>query len=129
MKTDNELIAQFMGYKFINDAPKDFPRGYYYTEEPEADWITAESMRYDESWDWLMPVVEKIQSENIDGEFTVSMGYGAISNLGIISHYTYCHIENWNGTQVAGYSSYPTLIECVYRTIVDFIKFYNQQKV
>ena len=56
--TDNELIARFMGYEFINDAPN-FPDGYWSNEE-DGDWLTAKDMQYEESWDWIHNVmVEK----------------------------------------------------------------------
>ena len=70
-----------------------------------------------------MPVVEKIQ--NMDDEFTCFFGFGIIVNIGTRSRYTYCRIENWRGREVAGNSGQPVLIESVYKTVVEFIKWYN----
>jgi hypothetical protein len=105
MKTDNELIAEFMGGKDAEDVGN--PYEYHI-------W-----------WDCLMPVIERIQ--NLEDSFSVSMGYGSISNLGIQSHYAYCHIENWKGEEVIGHSGMPTLIECVYLSVVGLIKWRNAQ--
>jgi hypothetical protein len=54
MKTDNELIAEFMG---------------------KPDHIMSELLKYHTSWDWLMPVIHKIFTvpfDSVDGlrEFT-----------------------------------------------------------
>ena len=50
---DNKLIAEFMGYKVGERR-----RGGGYMPENE--------MKYDTSWDWLMPVVEKIENGGLD---------------------------------------------------------------
>ena len=52
-KTDNELIAEFMGLK------REVHSGLY----PSQSGLTfdrAPEPLYDKSWDWLMPVVDKI---------------------------------------------------------------------
>ena len=54
MKTDNELIAEFMGF----DCNRSIP-GHGGTVIVT---LTEKDCRYHTSWDWLMPVVEKISS-------------------------------------------------------------------
>jgi len=69
----NRLIAEFLGSKFINDAPEDYPNGYYYQpEEIEGDCPTGipEDWCFESSWDWLMSVVEKIESLDWGVEIT-----------------------------------------------------------
>ena len=57
---DNKLIAEFMGLSikegvcYYTDADDMFPMGIE-VEEPY--------LPYDKSWDWLMPVVNKIERE------------------------------------------------------------------
>ena len=47
---DNKLIAEFMGYpKIAND-------------EDKRDYL-EDCVKYDTSWDWLIPVVNKIEME------------------------------------------------------------------
>jgi hypothetical protein len=64
MKTDNQVIAEFMGWVH---SVKDY-HGINLFHLPEGDKIpihcksqSLEGFKYDTSWDWLMPVVEKIE--------------------------------------------------------------------
>lgn len=47
MKTDNELIAEFMGGQFLDSK----------------NWheLHHKEMPFEKSWDWLMPVIQKIE--------------------------------------------------------------------
>ena len=63
----NVLIAKYLGSKFINDAPEVYPNGYYYQpEDLDDDCPTGEpnDWLFDKSWDWIMPVVEKINKRD-----------------------------------------------------------------
>ena len=98
----NRLIAEFMA------------------EEPEVLMQdlkragTLESMHYHDSWDWLMPVVERIDSRTpYDPCVTVE--------------YNWCSIKTLNGEfniEVVGNSR----IEATYKAVVEFIKWYNENK-
>jgi len=99
---DNELIAEFMGGKYDKDTS--FPI------HPDDIWlpfhgiVRKEYLNYNKSWDWLMPVVEKIVPPvgwPIDG----------------IKYQT----NVMNQLQYAK-------IEATYKAVVEFIKWYNQQK-
>ena len=102
----NKLIAEFV------------------TEEPEVlkqdlkRAGTLESMQYHESWDWLMPVVEKI---NLLDEYEYS-----------VTIYTMdCHIQDKKGNTVISIDCKNTvdeLIKSVYEAVVEFIKWYNENK-
>ena len=50
---ENKLIAEFMGYSPVS--------GVYVSRKDE---FHIDEMQYDISWDWLMPVVEKIESDD-----------------------------------------------------------------
>ena len=56
---DNKLIAEFMGgytpYEKFGDNTE-----YYY----KGKYVKLENMEFHKSWDWLMPVVEKIEQVN-----------------------------------------------------------------
>jgi hypothetical protein len=59
---NNKLIAEFMGMQ-------DTDLGWYDSVEAMSEYAcqmvggnTFEELQYDRSWDWLMPVVEKIET-------------------------------------------------------------------
>lgn len=85
LSEQNILIAKFMGFELIRvgyvgqndgdvDDETDWQRendrwldevgissvGRYIVNVPEKKWFLWEDVRYDESWEWLMPVGEKI---------------------------------------------------------------------
>ena len=49
---DNKLIAEFMGLQFSKGE-------YYRPLYNSGDWIPENELQYHDSWDWLMPVVQK----------------------------------------------------------------------
>lgn len=75
MKETNKLIAKFMGFR----AKMVKPNVYKYADPPfiliEKDTPEevldsfAEYAKYHESWDWLIPVIEKIQGMEGATEF------------------------------------------------------------
>jgi hypothetical protein len=74
----------------------------------------------------LMQIADKVQ--RLDESFSFDMGYALMSSNGLASHYAYCDIHNWKGETVADNSGTTTLIEAVYITVIDFIKWYNANK-
>jgi hypothetical protein len=107
----NRTINAFMGYPY-NMTESGYPN----------------EVRYHESWDWLMPAVEKVEAliDELHGKFTVN-----IRNNG-------CWIEstnNWrNATRYADHvymsdpnAIFPTKIESTWHNVVQFIKWWNKQ--
>ena len=64
---DNELIAEFMGYEVKH--------GKCYS--PKYNDGTIAPMQFDRSWDWLMPVVQKIYQLDSDVDFFGSINLEA----------------------------------------------------
>lgn len=116
----NRLIAEFMG-AVVNPKWQD-ETTYTYTIAPSESssyhW-TPDTMRYHESWEWLMPVVEKIESlEKVDYtilyaehkniyQFEINLKYDTDSTFNVIT-------EN--------------KIESIYTCVVEFIEWYNKNK-
>lgn len=108
MKTDNELIAEFMCVEKCTDPNCANDRCYLYKEFKDTssgNYRKIEEMKYHTSWDWLMPVVEKI--EMVKGVHFV------ISELG-------CDVYSF-GKQISN-SREETKILTVYKAVVEFIK-------
>ena len=95
---DNKLIAEFMGYEVKH--------GKCYS--PKYNDGTIAPMQFDRSWDWLMPVVEKIES----------LGYWVNRNDGDIT------ISNKSDMVVITPMSSGG-IDMMYKAVVEFIKEYN----
>ena len=76
---NNKLIAEFMEFPTHTDAVDDRTIAYYVggsimhtdnTEnENDCDVFHPDDMQFHTSWDWLMPVVEKIYSIDADVDF------------------------------------------------------------
>ena len=70
----NKLIAEFMGYNLIIPSMRRYPNNWktsywernYDIEKHTTDHVLCEEngLKYHSSWDWLMPVVEKIELDN-----------------------------------------------------------------
>lgn len=104
---NNKLIAEFMEYpsngfgKYICPV-KDIP-------------VEADELPYHTSWDWLMPVVEKIEGcDGVSDEEVVTIEYHD------------CIIPYHQGEiRAIGADS---KIDAVYQAVVAFIKWYNENK-
>ena len=108
----NKLIAEFMGIKLLNTYgqyafPKSLPQ---FKHSDHSEWcnetkdnlhypLSASLMDYHNSWDWLMPVIEKILKTKTYGE---------------MRHKVFMSIK-------------PD-INHTYKAVVEFIKYYNKQK-
>jgi hypothetical protein len=88
----NRMIDAFMGHKVPHWYPK-----------------------YDTSWDWLMPVVEKIEG----------MGFSVKIQRLKTSIHPLCEDKELFGIVCGDVSK---KLEITYDTIVQFIEFYNEQK-
>ena len=112
---NNKLIAEFMELPKVpcNIGTEDghFTEGY---KHPKIDVpIIPSGMKYKYSWDWLMPVVEKIESlRDANGDayrFTIDMCNVQIEGT---------HIEIIGGAYK---------LNTTYQAVVEFINQYNKQ--
>ena len=104
----NKLIAEFLGSKWINDAPEDYPNGYYYQPENiEEDVPTGlpEEWSFNSSWDWLIPCIDKIYESP-----------------------WYYKWEDTSGQFEKEIFINTKFIEITWDQVVEFIRWYNTQK-
>ena len=99
----NELIAEFMNVEISCYTS--------YSEESRTCYHIND-IKYDSSWDWLFPILERIEA----------LGYRWEIGMSAISPYHYCKI--WSIGKIEGISS----LDVVYGAVIEFIKFYNQNK-
>jgi len=106
MREENKLIAEFMGYKTYEHTNSIAIR---LLEENEFNSIDIGHIhtKFHASWDWLMPVVEKIEQTN-EGVTLV------------IIEDERCHIDNQKGFEIDSVGH--TKIEAVYNAVIKFIK-------
>ena len=97
---NNILIAEFMQKGSKGFGIYDFDGCFYNLSE----------LKFNCSWDWLMPVVQKIESQQSEG-------------YNILIEGTNCWIE----TQGVSFECMGiTKLEATYKAVVQFIKEYNQ---
>lgn len=116
-KTDSELIAEFMGYTMTS--------------------ITDLSNYYINDWNKLMPVIEKI---HLSKTYKPHWSRDKFVGVDIEIRPLYCKIElpdtsedydyvmgEWNADPLFCMlnANYGTTIECVYNSVVAYIKWYN----
>ena len=133
MGENNKIIAEFMGMKIVNrylqkyidsnTEPKQYWEGKSKTFEHQIfGWqITHHESKilYHSDWNWLMEVVEKIES----------LGSAVSINN---KECMIVHFNNITGKEDKDFLQTFTLgdtkIEVVYNACVKFINFYNKQK-
>jgi hypothetical protein len=100
----NKLIAEFDGYVYFPNDTLNSIKGVYRKEDRMP--MLANHFKYHSSWDWLMPVVEKI--------------FGTITGA---------NAPNIDTTEHRIFSlSIFASINDVWNTSVKFIQWYNNQK-
>lgn len=104
--TDNELIAEFMK---LDKHPNN--QRAYWVEDQDC-YLTFDNLQFHKSWNQLMPVVEKIASIPAR-EFNYD-----------VTKMTQLRL---NKDQIL---TLPIIcpIDVLYKKIIDFLKWYNQQK-
>ena len=137
MNTENKIIAEFMGLRSTNKCIRD-ENGKYYDyfanlkfscikEQEiqiesengwglvEQDFLFIEDLKFHSDWNWLMEVVEKIESLGFVFQIhhnVVNIFNGETKENGIYN-------ETFQG---------KTKIKTIYNACVEFIKWYNEQK-
>jgi hypothetical protein len=105
MEKNNKLIAEFLELEktefksgLVNYHFTDY---HVYDEKYHSTWYEGEELSFDKSWDWLMPVIEKIH------------------------HLEYEHEDNMENIENALDTK---SITDTYKAVIKFIKDYNQNK-
>ena len=125
---DNELIAEFMGATHYEPSTGVFGTCDYFKFPMhmfDEERIKSSDLEYHFSWNWLMPVIEKICTLKI-GDGITYVDYGYPRTFGMTNQETGQLMVRLNGFQL--FQS-DKLIDAAYEAIVDFIKWYNNNKL
>ena len=123
MEENNKLIAIFMGLKYNPITANHGIRDNTWQKGGEVFF----ELKYHTSWDWLMPVVEKIESiKRTDGAHISQYSFNWVSYI----YLHRCWIQNNTTTEDVLEDSCDgeTKIEATYNTVVEMIKYLNTQK-
>ena len=101
---NNKLIAEFMGFK-------------NYMSDVQQETRMINERDYHLSWDWLMPVVEKIES----------IGFSTQTNT-IGRQHQITQFEIFSGGALVLSVRSKSKKEATYKAVVEFIKWYNDNK-
>lgn len=114
--TDNELIAQFMD---TGNAGTHRPLYAMTINGKAIGYYHPDTMLYNTSWDWLMPVVEKIEG-NVDYEVDIANGICTISapDNSLSNSFT-------NVIVCVHFPEAESKIGAVYKAVAKFIQWYN----
>ena len=112
METNNKLIAEFLGY--IDNGCSE--EGFLIDPKTNYD-VCIDSLQFHTDWNWLMEVVEKIESLLPDDSF-------------VTIEYKGCWIPIYDDEQPFGIECREnTKIQAVYNACLEFIKWYNENKI
>lgn len=111
----NEAIAEFM--ELEKEEEIYYTTGYRKIYLINGYWLPIKKLKYHKSWDWLMPVVEKIEQSGCIVEIWLSLGKG-------------CRIQRPTATQpsIAIVEESNSTIDAVYKACYQVIVYLNQQK-
>jgi len=112
----NKLIAEYMQYGY----EPNFGKGYYVPDDtngPARSFVVESKLKFHSSWDWLMPVVEKIDSLGYETEI---LSYNDVKDSSRINQ---CVILQNNNVIVR--PDAKTKIEATWQAVVDFIQWHN----
>lgn len=127
MKNKNKLIAEFMLGQGLVKVSNNIYSTVNELDVPD-DSLTVEDLQYHTSWEWLMPVVEKIE--------TIQLPTPSMVKIKVEISGTSCRIHKgtWNDNREGFISKYfqpdekGSKTESTYKAIVEFIKWYNKNK-
>lgn len=128
----NKLIGIFHGAEWSDGTQR-----LYYEGESMRDFalfihatnVNIEEAKYYSSWDWLMPVVEKIEELIPDGYTTIhGEEWSKLKGLKDQKIYDFEITTNIRENQhEIKTRSYESKIDSVFKGVVQFIQWYNQQ--
>ena len=111
MNTENKLIAEFMGFELQNNPNERWFNQWFTKETLNKPYNSRiEILHFDTDWNWLMEVVEKVESLGVIVEIRENV----------------CYISPFPNNYICELKD--TKLQATYKAVVEFIKWYNKQK-
>lgn len=136
VSSDNELIAEFYGATRREGKDHFNPdrtiiqliiTGNPYNQHRDnvQHWYSPEQLQYHNSWDWLMPVVEKIENTRVN----IENGLGYQFKVNIVDKHAFIEsfIRPTGCKKIHLFGEEETKIDSTYKAVVEFIRWYNSQ--
>jgi hypothetical protein len=135
-KEINHLIGRFMGGYILSEEEHELPhgsRGYVMIRNwslpkgvplRDIDRAKIGHFNYNLSWDWLMPVIRKINSLDKGTQFAIFKTYVSctVEKGGkFYKDFSFSHAEYITGEQ--------SDLEAAYKLVYKFVKWYNENKI
>lgn len=119
---------EFDNEKLVEGDPNDCDQMWSYQSQ-----IQRSQLKYHESWEWIMPVVEKIESLKPEGDyhFNVVIGFNNYCGIGVsirgLCKLSFESTEPINDVQkgIYGTKSADSKLEGVWLAVTRFITWYN----
>lgn len=129
----NMLIAEFLGcYKYPENS---FDNVWSYEiyghldfvddREYEKHYYLPSEMKFHDSWDWLMPVVEFIEDVRVQPDEEGSISY---HRFAVGMPCGQCEIVDTESEKIVAFGDGPTKRASTYVAVVEFIEWYNKNK-
>lgn len=135
----NKIIAEFMGYEYIPHSKdsKYYP-GYWNINATELAKTCPSyhkfnkslylcrchrDLKYDVSWDWLMPVVEKIEDLDPNPRITHAYSVEITGNGTTIQPNVYIANNRW----MIRHNSHNNRLANTHKSVIEFIIKYNER--
>ena len=123
----NKLIAKFEGAEELDKSSglldSSLCLDMLHPIKNKKEYISLTELKYHSSWDWLMPVVEKIESTDpLGGIVMIQQGMCRITSRMLGDNSIKASNDNYFLLGVKG------KLLSTYKSVVEYIKWYNENK-
>ena len=123
---ESKLICEFMGYE---KEPED-EEYHIKSDFVRENYCSLKSMQFSSSYDWLMPVVEKIEKMGVEYKVTITEYKDGIPLLFNAIFKTHDN-ESWKSEVIVQSGSHTEYdnnyrLKATYVAVIEFINFYNK---
>ena len=124
----NTLIAGFDIHIIQGIYPSGSGKGYWIYNGKDYDKTSPELLQYHTSFDWLMPVIDRIEKMSVPYKLWTTENDKGIPVMYHCDWYTYSQPRWGNKNLWCGSSKGKTRLEVTYKAVVVFIEWYNENK-